>query len=69
MMNWRVCEESGHGPNLRYYPGLCLEVLSKNTRNLSQDSQSLGRELDPGPPEYNAGVLTTRPRHSVKYSD
>jgi hypothetical protein len=29
--------------------------------NLSQDSRSLGRDLNPGPPEYEAGVLTTLP--------
>jgi hypothetical protein len=28
-----------------------------------QDSRSLGRELNPGPPEYEAGVLTTLPRY------
>jgi hypothetical protein len=27
-------------PNLRYYPGVCLEGLKKSTRNLSQDSRS-----------------------------
>jgi hypothetical protein len=35
------------------------------TKNLSQDSRSPGRDLKPGPPEYEAGVLTTRPRRSV----
>jgi hypothetical protein len=34
-------------------------------KNLSQGSQSLGQDLDPGPPEYKAGVLTTLPRRSV----
>jgi hypothetical protein len=48
-------------PNLRYYSGICLEGLRKTTKNLSQDSRSPGRDLDPGPPEYEAGVLTTRP--------
>jgi hypothetical protein len=28
--------------------------------NLNQDSQSLGRYLNPGPREYEAGVLTTQ---------
>jgi hypothetical protein len=31
-----------------------------------QDSRSPGRYLNPGPPEYEAGVLTTRPRRSVE---
>jgi hypothetical protein len=30
------------------------------TKNLSQDSQALGSNLNLGPPEYEAGVLTTR---------
>jgi hypothetical protein len=28
----------------------------------SQDNRSPGRDFSPGPPEYEAGVLTTRPR-------
>jgi hypothetical protein len=34
--------------NLRYYSGIVLERLSKHRQN----SQSLGRDLIPGPPEY-----------------
>jgi hypothetical protein len=30
----------------------------KTTKHLSQDSLSLGRDLSPGPPKYEAGVLT-----------
>jgi hypothetical protein len=33
--------------------------------NLSQGSRFLGRDLNPGRPEYKAGVSTTRPRRSV----
>jgi hypothetical protein len=32
-----------------------------------QDSWSPGRDLNPGPPEYEAGALTTRPRCLVGY--
>jgi hypothetical protein len=32
---------------------------------MSQDSQSSGQDLKAGPPEYDAGVLTTQPRHLV----
>jgi hypothetical protein len=39
--------------------------IEKNYENLSQDSQFQGRYLNPGPPEYEAGFLTTSPRHSV----
>jgi hypothetical protein len=41
-------------PNLRYYPGICLEGSRKTTKNLSKASRSLGRDLNPGPPEYEA---------------
>jgi hypothetical protein len=32
----------------------------------SQDSRSPRRDLNPGPPEYEAGMLTTRPQRSVQ---
>jgi hypothetical protein len=34
-------------------------------KNLSQDIRSSCRDLNPGPPEYEVGVLTTRLRRSV----
>jgi hypothetical protein len=34
--------------------------LRKTTKILSQDSRSPGRDLNAGPPEYEAEVLTTR---------
>jgi hypothetical protein len=52
-------------PNLRYYPGIFLKRLRKTTKNFSQDSRSPGREMNPGPLEYEAGMLTIRPRRSV----
>jgi hypothetical protein len=41
-------------------------VTENNHENLDQDSRSPGRDLDPEPPEYEAGTLTDRPRCSVK---
>jgi hypothetical protein len=58
-------EGSGRGLILRYYPSICLGS-EKTHENLSQDSQSPGRDFNPGPPEYEAGVLTARTRRSVK---
>jgi hypothetical protein len=52
-------------PNLRFYPRICLEGLRKATKNLSQDNWSPGEDLKPGPPEYEAGMLTTRLIFSV----
>jgi hypothetical protein len=37
-------------------------------KNLNQDSQCLGPDLNNGTPEYEAGVLNTRPRRSVIYN-
>jgi hypothetical protein len=58
-------EGSGRGIILMHCPGICLELLGKTTINLSQDSRSPGRYFNPGPPEYEAGLLTTRPLCSV----
>jgi hypothetical protein len=55
-------------PNLKYYPGLCLEGLRKTSKNIGQDSRSPGQDLNSGPPEYETGVLATRPRSSVTIS-
>jgi hypothetical protein len=38
--------------------------MRKTTKNLSQDSRSLGQDSNPGLPENEAGVLPTRPRLS-----
>jgi hypothetical protein len=35
--------------------------------NLSQDRQSLGCYLNPGPPKYESGVLTTQPQCLVQF--
>jgi hypothetical protein len=42
-----------------------LEGLRKTTKHLSQDSGPPCRDLNPDPPEYEAGVLTVWPGHSV----
>jgi hypothetical protein len=67
MSEWQIgkdAEESGSGLILRHYPSICLEGLRKTTKNLSQDSRPPGRDLNPAPPEYESGVLDTRPRRS-----
>jgi hypothetical protein len=52
-------------PNFRYYAGICLEGSKKSTKILSQDSRSPRSDLNPGPPENEAGMLTARPRRTV----
>jgi hypothetical protein len=39
----------------------CLEGLRKTTKNLGKDSRFPGRDVNPAPPEYEAGVLSTWP--------
>jgi hypothetical protein len=64
-MSWKGFGRKWSRPNCRYYTGIRLEGLRKNHEKLSQDSRSPGRDLNPEPPEYEAGVLTTQPRRSV----
>jgi hypothetical protein len=45
VMNLRVLH---HGVS---YTGFCLEGMRKATNNLSQNSRSPGRDLNPEPPE------------------
>jgi hypothetical protein len=60
-MKWKEFWRKRSWHNLKYYPGIRLEGRRKTTKTLSQDSWSPGRDLNPGPPEYEAGMLTTRP--------
>jgi len=61
-MNRKDLEGSGRDLILSHYSGIRLEGLRKTTATLSQDSWFPGPDLNPGPPEYEAGVLTTRPQ-------
>jgi hypothetical protein len=57
MMNWNGCGRKRSWPNLRYYPGICPEGLTKTMKTCSQDSWSLSQDLNLGPPECEARVL------------
>jgi hypothetical protein len=63
MKNWKGRVRKWSWPNLRQSRHL-HESTEKNNENI-QDSRSPGLDLKPEPPEYEAGVLTTRPRRSV----
>jgi hypothetical protein len=65
MMNCKGYGRKGSWLNSKDYPGIRLEGLRKTTKTLNQYTQSPGRESNPKPPEYEIGVLTTRPRRSV----
>jgi hypothetical protein len=58
-------EVGGRGLSFKLLSSIRLEERKENTKILSQDNRSPGRDLNPVPPEYEAGVLTTRPRRSV----
>jgi hypothetical protein len=60
-MNWKGCGRKWLWSNVRHCPEICVVGLRTTTENLSHDSWSLGHELNPGPPEFKAGVLTTQP--------
>jgi hypothetical protein len=59
MMNWKGCGRRQSWPNLRYYPGSCLEGLRKTAKTLSQNSWSPGPDLNQKLSKYEAGMLTT----------
>jgi hypothetical protein len=65
-MNLKGCGRKQSWPNLRYYPGIFLEGLRKTTKALSQDNRFPCQDLNSGPTEYEAGVLSTRPRRSAR---
>jgi hypothetical protein len=62
-MNLKGCERKRLWSNVSHYPDICMEGLRKITKDLSLNSRSPGRDLNPRPPEFEAGVLTIRPRH------
>jgi hypothetical protein len=52
----------------KYSPDICLQGLRKTMKSITRDSRSPGHDLNPGLPEYEAGVLTILPRFSDYYS-
>jgi hypothetical protein len=62
-------KENGRGILLRYCFNMYFEGVRKTTKALSQDSRYSDQDMNPGPPEYEAGVLTTRARSSVCSSE
>jgi hypothetical protein len=65
MMNWKRFGRKQTLPTFKDCLDILLEGLRKITKLLSQDSRSLGRDLNHGLPEYEVGVLTARSRRSV----
>jgi hypothetical protein len=59
-MKWKGYGRKWTWPNLRYFPGVCMERMREITKNLSQDSRSPGEDLNPGPHKYEKGVVTVQ---------
>jgi hypothetical protein len=56
---WRVgksLDGNGHVLKLRHYPRIRPEGQRKTTKNISQEIRYSGQDLNPGHPEYEAGV-------------
>jgi hypothetical protein len=60
-MDRKRCGVKRSWPNLRCYPGICLDELSKTTKTLSNNSRCTGWDLNSGTPEYEAGMLNQSP--------
>jgi hypothetical protein len=57
------CARKQSWPNLRLYPGICLEALRKPMKTSIMIANL--RDLSSRPPNYEAGVLTSQPRRSI----
>jgi hypothetical protein len=53
-MNWKGCGSKRSRPNLWYYADIYLEGPRKTTKRPGQNIRSPRRDLNPGPPEYEA---------------
>jgi hypothetical protein len=53
---------SGRDLILWYYPRICLEGLRIYMKALSQNRRSPGRDVNPGFPENESGMLATPPQ-------
>jgi hypothetical protein len=52
-------------PNLMYYPSWHLSGGTEKNHKKTQNSWSPGRDLNPDPTNYKAGVLTIQARYLV----
>jgi hypothetical protein len=61
-MNWKGYGRKLSSSNFKALSWHLPGGTEENHENLRQGIWSPGRDMNPGPPEYEAGVLTTRPR-------
>jgi hypothetical protein len=69
MMNWKGCGKKRSWPNFKVLSRHLRSGTDKNTKRLSQDSQSPGWSLNPGLTEHEAGAFYSLPRLSVRPVD
>jgi hypothetical protein len=62
MINWKGFGRKWSWPNFKVLSRHSPGGTEDNHENRSEVSRSSDRDLNPGPPESEAGVLTTRPR-------
>jgi hypothetical protein len=60
-MNWKGSGRKRSWPNFKVLYRNSPGRTEKNTKTLNQDIRSPGRDLKPGPLEYEAGPRTRRP--------
>jgi hypothetical protein len=68
MMNWKGFGSKRSWPNCKVL-SRNLEGLKKTTKTSIRVAGRRGPESNPGPPEYEVGVLTTRPRRAVRQAE
>jgi hypothetical protein len=61
-MNWKLFGRKMLCPNFMILSRNSPGEFEENHENTNQDSRSLVRDFNLGPPEYKAEVLTTQPR-------
>jgi hypothetical protein len=64
-MDWKGCGRKQSWATKVLFQHMAGGTEEKKMRNLSQDNQSPGQDLNPRPPEYGAEVLTTQLQCSV----
>jgi hypothetical protein len=65
MINCKGCERKRSWPNYKVRSRNLPIGTEENHEDLNQDNRSLSRDLNLGPPENEARVLSTRSRRSI----
>jgi hypothetical protein len=65
MMNWKGCGTKRRWPDLSSYLGNFWRNWGNPREETCQNSRSPVQYLNPGPPKYEAEMLTTQPRRSL----